>query len=512
MVENRLRRSHVIATLCACSLGLPFALGNYLFGVRAEAVHKDLHSRRTDSGSLLKQVSNCISSITKESIPAVVSVRCYSTSPDPYHPDGQKDIPPEMMYEEFINRFFGLPMGPPGKQKPSPFRRQAPPEKVEPYLFAFGSGFIIHESGYTVTNAHVVKNADKIAVLLYGEEKEREAQLVGVDADTDLAVIKVEGSNFPYLELGDSDQLQIGEMVIAIGNAHQWTHSVTMGVVSAKGRENLNLNLIEEYIQTDAAINLGNSGGPLLDVDGKVVGVNTAFASNNGSGSIGIGFAIPSNLTRSITQQLIEEGVVRRGFLGVLIKEMTPTTAEAYGLDKPEGFIITEIMEGSAAQRSGMAVGDVLLRVNGRTIKNFQQLRKIFSIHKPGSEVTVTLFRDGKLIDVTVVLDADNQITTDGAQNINELGLLLENHELILDNGKKEFCVRVKEVAPESPAAKSGINLGDLIILLDLNKVHNVLDFKRKLATREAGKQNILLLVADPTGKNRRNVILPSKK
>ncbi|WP_108624254.1 trypsin-like peptidase domain-containing protein [Candidatus Similichlamydia epinepheli] len=333
-----------------------------------------------------------------------------------------------------------------------------------------------------------------------------------LDTDTDLAVIKVEGSSFPFLDLGDSDKLQIGEMVIAIGNAHQWTHSVTMGVVSAKGRENLNLNLIEEYIQTDAAINLGNSGGPLLDADGKVIGVNTAFASNNGSGSIGIGFAIPSNLARTITHQLIEEGIVSRGFLGVIIKEVTPVTAEAYGLDKAEGFIITEIMEGSAAQKSGMEVGDVLLRVNGRVIKNFQHLRKIFSIYKPGTEVVVTIFRNGQQVDVTVLLESDKQTPRIGAQSIDQLGLLLENYEILLENGKKEQCVRVKEVAVDSPASDNGIQPGELIILLDLNKVANVLDFKRKLATRDTNKNTILLLVSDPTGKARRNVLMTTSK
>ncbi len=304
---------------------------------------KDKHCEHCDCVCTPQQTSKAFTAVAKKSIPAVVFIKVQSNAPDqeeggfPYGYQNPYDFSPD----DFFNRFFG-----------APYRGQ--PQKPAPQL-SQGSGFIVTADGYVMTNSHVVKGSDKITVVL-NDGRELDATVVGTDPHTDIAIVKIEGKEFPFLQLGDSDEIDIGEWVIAIGSPFQLEASVTVGVVSAKGRQNLRITDFEDFIQTDAAINPGNSGGPLLNLTGEVVGINTAIVSRTG-GYMGIGFAIPSNMAKNIMAQIIEKGTVTRGFLGVNLQPVDKDIADAFNLPKPEGALISEVFKDTPADTSGIEAG-----------------------------------------------------------------------------------------------------------------------------------------------------------
>lgn len=309
--------------------------------------------------------------------------------------------------EDFLRRYYGLPEGPsqPEGTPGQPRRRE---ERVPTGV---GSGVIVSADGYILTNNHVVTGeeeevVDEIVVKL-PDGREFEAVVVGRDPGTDIAVLKVEAGNaLPVVTLTNSDALRVGDIAFAIGNPLEVGLTVTQGIISATGRTDLGilgLGGYENFIQTDASINFGNSGGALVDSEGRLIGINTAIMSRTG-GNIGIGFAIPSNLARSIMANLIQSGEVQRGFLGVLPGNLTPELAESFGLDKPEGAIVNQVTAGMPADRAGIRHGDIILKVNGAPIRSAADLRLRISQTAPGSEVQITLQREGKPMEVTVVL------------------------------------------------------------------------------------------------------------
>lgn len=426
----------------------------------------------------LKETSRGFSFAAKKAMPAVVSIKSTpnsSAKSNRLYQDDTFDNP----YDELMRRFFGMPHG--GLQ------RERPP------MPSFGSGFLISADGYILTNNHVVLDASEILVSL-SDETEHKAKLVGRDVDTDLAVVKIEGKDLPWLKLGNSESLEIGEWVIAIGHPQMFKSTLTVGVVSAKGRSSLHLNIIEGYIQTDAAINPGNSGGPLLNVDGEVVGVNTAIASNTGY-HIGLGFAIPSNITKQVSEQLIQSGSVRRVVLGIQAQEMTKDLAEFKGLKTAEGFAIVQILKDSPADKGGLQLGDVILSIDNQPLKDFQALRSFLSLKKPGASVQVQVFRNGTKTSIPVTLEVDT-LKVSSSMASKAFGIELENAKP--QEGLESEGVRIKSVEANSPAFAAKVRPGADLLAINNAKVHSVAECKPLLEQALAKGKALLLLREGP--------------
>lgn len=415
--------------------------------------------------------------LAKSCTPAVVFIRAEGSSERGYDPN-------EMFNDEFFRHFFGGPRRTPGPQ------------------VSQGSGFIVSKDGYIMTNLHVVRGAKKLTVHLQdGSNRQVSATYVGGDPRTDIAIIKVDeshGNNFPYLELGDSDGLEVGEWVVAIGNPFSLEASVSAGIISAKGRQGLQITDYEDFIQTDAAINPGNSGGPLIDLDKKVIGMNTAIVSQSG-GYMGIGFAIPSNILINIKDQLVENGVVTRGFLGVSLQPIDPDLAEAFGSDSTQGALVVDVVNGSPAEKAGLKQGDIVVKMNGYPIKSPGQLRNDVVLLPPGTKVDLTVNRNGKLMNIPVTLGefgANTLVSSETASH--HLGLTVDNltNELIQLHrlSQDDKGVLVIHVEPGTPADSVGIKQGSLIMAVNHKKVENVNDFNHALKDIKSGKK-ILLLV-----------------
>lgn len=431
-----------------------------------------------------EQTSKAFTAAAKKSIPAVVFIKVQSNAPDqdengyPYGFQNPYDFGGG---DDFFNRFFG-----------TPFRGQ--PQRPAPQL-SQGSGFIVSADGYIMTNAHVVKGADKITAVL-NDGRELDATLVGSDPHTDIAIVKIEGKNFPFLKLGDSEEIDIGEWVIAIGSPFQLEASVTVGVVSAKGRQNLKITDFEDFIQTDAAINPGNSGGPLLSLKGEVIGINTAIVSRSG-GYMGIGFAIPSNMAKSIMAQIIDKGMVTRGFLGVSLQPVDKDIADAFNLPKPEGALISEVVKDSPADKAGLKQGDIILEYNKTQVKSLQGFRNEISLMNPGTTLNLKVNRKGQIISIPVTLGTASDNLATGGSIIQKLGMEIDNlsPELSKQLGytQKEEGVVITKIKPGSAAAVAGLRPGFLIQAVNHKKVTNVNEFNEALGQPE--NKRILLLV-----------------
>jgi serine protease Do len=361
---------------------------------------------------------------------------------------------------------------------------------------ATGSGFVVSEDGYVVTNNHVVEDADRIVVSMKSGN-EHGARVIGRDAKTDLALIKIdpsEGETLPAAPLGDSDKVRVGEWVMAIGNPFGLEHSVTVGILSARGRRHVTGGSYDDFLQTDASINPGNSGGPLIDMSGRVVGINTAI---NAAGQ-GIGFAIPINMAKELLPQLQTKGSVTRGWLGVSIQEVKPNLAEAIGLAKPEGALVSQVFKDSPAEKAGVERRDVIVEFAGAAIKDYNDLPRRVAVTAPGSEVDIVVMREGKKKTLQAVLEEMQQqeaTAEEPAEEVSDWGfraaeLDAEARErLSLPEGAKG--VVVVEIDPESAAADQ---LQRFDVILEVNKVEigSVDDMDAALAKDE---KRALLLV-----------------
>ncbi|MFT5720624.1 MAG: Do/DeqQ family serine protease [Motiliproteus sp.] len=379
-----------------------------------------------------------------------------------------------LLDDPFFRRFFNLP-----PQLSSPRQRQTQ---------SAGSGVIIDaKQGWVVTNYHVVEDADEIHIGLT-DGRDLQATLVGSDPDADLALLKIEATRLTEIPLANSAVLQVGDFVVAIGNPFGLGQTVTTGIVSALGRTGLGIEGYENFIQTDASINPGNSGGALINLRGELVGINTAIIAPGG-GNVGIGFAIPSNMTQAIIQQLAANGEVRRGRLGVIIQDLSPDLAEAFGLQVREsGVLVSEVVDNSAADKAGIRAGDVVLKVNGETIRNTAELRSKLGVWLIGSSLTVDLLRDSRRFQEVVALDLPGQNLSEG-ERYNPLltgAILAEDGDGVL----------LQSIAPDSPAALTGLRPGDRILAVNRTKVSTLDEFaqaaERKLST--------LLLLIDHDG------------
>lgn len=359
---------------------------------------------------------------------------------------------------------------------------------------SLGSGVVVSSDGYIITNNHVVEKADEIKVTLYGQQNYK-GRIIGTDPKTDIAVIKISATNLPAIKWGDSDKLQVGEFVLAFGNPYSLGHTVTMGIVSALGRADVGVAEYEDFIQTDAAINPGNSGGPLVNIKGELVGINTAIFSRTG-GYQGIGFAVPSNMVKSVMTQLISEGKVTRGWLGVTIQNLNPELSREFGLNKISGALVTDVFTGSPAQKADLRRGDVIIEINGKEIRNVESLRNIVAQSKVGTDIKLKILRDGRTLNVSISVTEFPQELAHAAPVEPEVapqtkgdmfaGLSVMNitndiaKQLGLSNNEKG--VVIVKVDNYSVAGEAGLKKGDVIQEINKKRVKDLSDFNKVLS------------------------------
>ena len=427
--------------------------------------------------NVLQQFSMAFSNVAEKVTPSVVTI--FTKKVIKARPGPKVEDPFEQFFgDDFYRRFFGIPR-----------------QEGDIVQHGLGSGVIVNSDGIILTNNHVVQKTDELKVRL-NDGREFEAEVKGTDPATDLAVIKIKASNLPTLPIGDSDALRVGEWVLAIGSplSPNLAHTVTAGIVSAKGRSGVGLSNYEDYIQTDAAINPGNSGGALVNLKGELVGINSAIATRTG-GNMGIGFAIPSKLAKKVMNDILKNGKVIRGWIGVRIQDVNPPLAKSYGLEKPEGAIVSSVTPGSPGRKAGLKEGDVVLTLNGKKVKNSSDLALRVSSTDPGTTVTLGIYRDGKKKSVKVKLGQmpanQNKLAAKAVEPAANLGLSVENitpdirRELDLDRSIKG--VIISRVRRGSLADDEGLRRGDIILKVNGKTVSNVEKFRKEMNSLKPG-------------------------
>ncbi len=393
--------------------------------------------------------------------------------------------------DPFFRRFFG-----------EEFERRNPPPR-EHQEQGLGSGVLVTPDGYIITNNHVVDGADELNVSL-PDKRTFKATVIGTDPKTDVAVVKIEASNLPVLPWGDASQLQVGEMVLAVGNPFGLNQTVTMGIISAVGRANMGIVDYEDFIQTDAAINPGNSGGALVNLKGELIGINSAIFSRNG-GFMGIGFAIPSNMAKSVMESLINHGKVVRGWLGVSIQEVTQDLAKEFGAASTAGALVGDIVEDGPAAKAKVQRGDILTAYNGTTIRDPGHLRSLVAETAPGTDVTVSVFRDKRAQDLRVTIgEMPTEFATAGrrggagSKGDHALaGVTVENVSKPSERFGRSTVqsgVVITNIDADSPAERAGLRSGDVIREINRKPVKDVRDFER-LTSQLRPKASVLLLL-----------------
>lgn len=423
---------------------------------------------QTDPTGTLLSLNNALASIAEKANPAVVTIKSKQTIQvrgfDPFAP------------------LFG---------RPGNFTQ----EQVREGL---GSGVLVSKDGYILTNNHVVADADELLIKMKDSDTEMVAKVIGTDPQTDIAVLKVEsGEDFPVLELGDSDNLRVGEIVIAVGSPldEGLAHTVTMGIVSARGRANLRLAEYEDFIQTDAAINPGNSGGALVNLEGKLIGINTAIASQSG-GNQGIGFSIPINMARSVMESLIKHGKVSRGYIGIYMSDINSKFAKALDLKSTDGVIVNQIEPNSPASKAGVKEGDVIIEFEGKPVKNSLTLRNQVATTKPGSKVALKVLRDGDEKKLTVILDERGGNTESTNEKVSESlsSLLKFDYQTLNDELKRNYQISenvtgvvITEIDARSQSYRNGLRQGDVIVSVQKKKVEDVDSFESQMKRYKKG-------------------------
>lgn len=482
-----------------------FAYRNlFILSMLALLLPVDLFAQQGNGVESLRQTSKAFAEVARKVSPSVVLIQvereAEAAQMSPFgFPFGNGDGDNFPFGDDFLRRFFGdrLPDSPrfnaPGKKQQQGKQRS---------VVGQGSGFVFaanNNKTYILTNNHVVEGNDKISVKFL-DGREFEAKIKGTDPKSDIAVIEIEASGLPAVQIGDYSQLEVGEWVVAIGNPFGLSHTLTVGVVSAKGRTSLGINDYEDFIQTDAAINPGNSGGPLVNLDGEVIGMNTAIFSRSG-GYMGIGFAIPINLVQRIANQLIEKGEVVRGYLGIMIQPLTADLAKSFELKNEKGILIAQVTKNSPADKAGLKAGDVIVNFQGRPVSEVGDFRNQVALEQPGSKVEFDIVRDGKQRSITVKIDkmTDNKLAAqESSQASEKLGLAVQTitadlaKQLGIKAGKG---VVVTEVAPGSVAMMAGISRGSVILEVNRKAVNTATEFDQ--AVKNSANNKVLLLVRD---------------
>ncbi|MEI8181735.1 MAG: DegQ family serine endoprotease [Desulfomonile sp.] len=438
--------------------------------------------------AVLEQMDNAFVQVAEKVTPAVVNIS--STKKEEQGPGGPdleqffKNFPPfrDFHGDESFKKFKK------GPGQGGGFRHQG-----------MGSGVIVSADGVILTNSHVVKDADEIKVNL-SDKRSYDAKVIGADPESDIAVIKIDAKGLPTAQLGDSSKLRVGEIVMAIGNPFGLNRTVTSGIISATGRTNVGIIDYEDFLQTDAAINPGNSGGPLVNIRGEVIGINTAIASRSG-GYQGIGFAIPSNSAKLIMDDLIKDGKVRRGLLGVNIQDLNESLAKSFGRNSSDGALVSQVIDGSPAEKAGIKAGDIIVKFNSEPVQGAAQLKNMVGKEKPGTSVKLTVFRDKKTFDVTVNISERSPKTlasgksSPESQTSNELGIDIEPVPPVMAEkmGLKEGeGLRVKDISEDGAGSRMGIKSGDVILEVDGVPVSESSSFNKALA--EAKKNQVIRL------------------
>ncbi|MCZ8834643.1 serine endoprotease DegQ [Escherichia albertii] len=405
-------------------------------------------------------------------LPAVVSVRVEGTASQ------DQKIP-----EEF-KKFFGDDL---------------PEQPAQPFE-GLGSGVIINANkGYVLTNNHVINQAQKISIQL-NDGREFDAKLIGGDDQSDIALLQIQNpGKLTQIAIADSDKLRVGDFAVAVGNPFGLGQTATSGIISALGRSGLNLEGLENFIQTDASINRGNSGGALLNLNGELIGINTAILAPGG-GSVGIGFAIPSNMARTLAQQLIDFGEIKRGLLGIKGTEMSADIAKAFNLDVQRGAFVSEVLPGSGSAKAGIKAGDIITSLNGKPLNSFAELRSRIATTEPGTKVKPGLLRNGKPLEVEVTLDTSTSSSASAEMITPALeGATLSDGQL-KDGGKG---IKIDEVVKGSPAAQAGLQKDDMIIGVNRDRVNSIAEMRKVLTAKPAiialqiirGNESIYLLM-----------------
>jgi len=451
----------------------------FLFGTLVTAV-------KAEAPPVLKQLDEAYVQVAEKVTPAAVNIS--STKKGGSVPMGEGLEP---FFKNFpFHEFFGDEFG---KQ----FREQQPRRQGRPMQVAMGSGFIVSPDGMILTNAHVVKDMDEIKVTLAGN-RSYTAKVIGVDPDSDIAVIKIPATGLPAVTFGDSSRLRVGEIVLAVGNPFGFNGTVTRGIVSATGRTNVGIIGYEDFIQTNTPINPGNSGGPLVNIQGQVIGITTAIATRS-SGYQGIGFAIPSNSAKMVMEELIKQGKVTRGLLGVNIQDLNESLAKSFGLPDTNGALVAQVVGGSPAEKVGIKAGDVILKFNGKPVTGASELKNLVGQEKPGTGTTLTVYRDKKTFDVDVTvsertaeaLAEAKTATGPGGLASTDLGVTLEKLPAAASEkmGIKEGVgLAVKQVNPDGVGSRMGLHEGDVIMEIDGKTASDVSAFNQEVTDAKKNK------------------------
>lgn len=412
-------------------------------------------------------LQNAFNTVAKVATGAVVSIRVFSKKKVNQYGNFFGN-------DEFLKKFFGVPKG------GNPQTRQSE---------AFGSGFLISKEGYLLSNNHVIDGATEIKIRFKDNEREYTASVIGSDPDTDVALLKInEKGPFPYLKLGNSDNVKIGDIAIAIGNPFGLSHTFTTGVISAKGRTGIIGNKYENFIQTDVAINQGNSGGPLLNLNAEVIGINSAILSKSG-GSIGIGFSIPINMAKSVSDQLRKTGKVTRGWIGIYFDQVSSDIAEALNVPK-NSVLVAKVVEDSPADKAGIIAGDVLYLFEGKPIKGGSDLVNKIGSYPLGSKIRIGLIRNGKKIKLSIILESQKKEIKEVKEN--KIGIsvreLTKKEKKDLRN-KKPIGVVIIKIEQNSILFRSGIKAGDIVLSINKKAITSIKFFTKMIKKIKKGKK-----------------------
>ncbi len=449
-----------------------------------------------ESIALLKRMGSAFASVAERVSPGVVGIESQKRVLRATREKPTTEVP-DPFSEDFFEYFF---------------RRRTPQQDAprrEYVQRAQGSGFIISEEGYILTNSHVVAEAEKVIIELV-DGRTTDVEVVGTDPESDVAVIRIKAEKLTPVALGNSDALEVGEWVLAVGNPLGLSHTVTAGIVSAKHRSGFNVTTYENFIQTDAAVNMGNSGGPLVNLNGQVVGMNT-FILGPAGGNIGIGFAIPINIAKEVADQLIKTGAVERGYLGLIPQDLTVELAEAFELKGVKGALISQVTDDSAADRAGLLCGDIVPQFDGVAIESAAQFRNLVASRKPGQKVELVVLREGERRMMEVTLDKrpgvdelrgrPREAPKPPPQELpRPLGLTVQDltPEVAQRSGlKSQMGVVIAKVAPGSEAAEKGLREGYVIRQINRREVSSEPQFKEAVASALGEKRQILLLITD---------------
>ena len=441
--------------------------------------------------------------------PAAVSpATLVATAPTPSFTEVAKAITPAVvnitsrvarkhgrMQRDPMEEFFRSPFGPFG-----PFGPQGPMPPQEPHGGGIGSGVIVSPDGHIITNNHVVDGANELTVTL-PDKREFKGKIVGTDPKTDLAVIKIDASNLPYVRWGDSSKLQVGEYVLAVGNPFGLNSTVTLGIVSALGRGHMGITQYEDFIQTDAAINPGNSGGALVSPAGELVGINTAIVSQTG-GYQGVGFAVPANMAKPVFESLVKNGKVVRGYLGVAIQDLTQDLAKSFGVKQAKGVLVSSVAEDSPAQRAGLKQGDVIVACQGKPVEDPAALQREVTHTPVNTKATLKVIRDGREQEVTVIIGEQAEtVKVASADSSTENALAgLEVQSLDMQTARelglhgKVQGVVVVDVEPDSLADRAGLAQGDVIKEINRQPIKSVRDYEKIAGSLKKDESALLLI------------------